>query len=638
MSVALLLFAVACGVSLVLGVVLTPAAGALAKRLGAVAHPSENRWNRRPVPYLGGIAIFAGTVLGAVGAVALLEKLPFVGGGTAAGHLAVVSVSAAMMFFVGLVDDIVTLRPQLKFILQVVAGLLLVGFGAILPLTPWYTVNALVTLFWFVGITNAFNLLDNMDGVAAGVGAVASFFLGLALARQGAWLGASVAWALMGATLGFLRYNFHPAAIFMGDAGSLFIGASLAGLAVLTPSLSGNLVSVMFVPLIILAVPILDTGLVTVTRLLTGRAVSQGGRDHTAHRLVTLGLSERRVALLLYTFAALGGLVALALTGLDAGLGFLLGTGFLVVLGIAAAYLGRMQVGYSDPSRGSKRMTVLIAQLLYKRRLAQLLLDVALIVLAYYGTFRLKFDHGVPSEYVELFRATLGFVIFIKVVALGAFGVYRGAWKYSSILELCRIVGAVVVSAIAVFLVANWMAPALPGLVSIVVIDALLVSAFVLSSRLSFRSLEVLRTRLEVRGEPVLFYGAGDAGEFALREVMNNANLRMRPACFIDDDPQKHGTQIHGVPVIGGQESLALAVQLFGVSKIVIGTKLLKPDVMATLCEFAKKQELELVELDFAFRRVADDPAVTIKPHMELAPDRSYAEREAFPPSAREVG
>ena len=263
------LFAVACGVSLILGVVLTPVAGALAKRLGAVAHPSANRWNRRPVPYLGGIAIFAGTALGALGAVALLENFPLVGGGTAVGHLAVVIVSAAMMFFVGLVDDIVTLRPQLKFILQVVAGLLLVGFGAILPLTPWYTVNALVTLFWFVGITNAFNLLDNMDGVAAGVGAVASFFLGLALARQGAWMGASVAWALTGATLGFLRYNFHPATIFMGDAGSLFIGALLAGLAVSTPSLSGNLVLVMFVPLIILAVPILDTGLVTVTRLLS---------------------------------------------------------------------------------------------------------------------------------------------------------------------------------------------------------------------------------------------------------------------------------------------------------------------------------------------------------------------------------
>lgn len=601
-----LLFAVAGGVSLILGVVLTPVAGALARRLGAVAHPSANRWNRRPVPYLGGIAIFAGTVLGALGAVALLENLPFVAGGTAVGHMAVVGVSAAMMFFVGLVDDVVTLRPQLKFILQVVAGLLLVGFGAILPLTPWYTVNALVTLFWFVGITNAFNLLDNMDGVAAGVAAVASFFLGLALARQGAWLGASVAWALMGATLGFLRYNFHPATVFMGDAGSLFVGASLAGLAVSTPSLSGNLVSVMFVPLIILAVPILDTGLVTVTRLLTGRALSQGGRDHTAHRLVTLGLSERRVALLLYAFATVGGLVALALTGLDAGLGFLLGTGFLVALGLAAAYLGRMRVGYSDPPRGSKRITVLVANLLYKRRLAKLLLDVALVVLAYYGAFRLKFDHGVPSEYAELFRATLGAVIFIKVVAFGAFGVYRGAWKYSSILDLYRIIGAVVVSAVAVFLIVQWRVPALPGISSIVLIDALLVSAFVLSSRLSFRSLEALRTRLRLRGEPVLFYGAGDAGDFALREVMNNPSLKMRPACFIDDDRQKHGTQIHGVPVIGGWESLSQATERFKVSKIVIATKKLTPEVRAALRDFALVNGLEIVEMNLDFCRVPD--------------------------------
>ena len=166
----------------------------------------------------------------------------------------------------------------------------------------------------------------------------------------------------------------------------------------------------------------------------------------------------------------------------------------------------------------------------------------------------------------------------------------------------------------------------MPGTASIVLIDALLVSAFVLSSRLSFRSLEALRTRLRLRGEPVLFYGAGDAGEFALREVMNNPTLEMRPACFIDDDRQKHGTQIHGVPVIGGQESLALAVRRFGVSKIVIGTKRLKPDTIATLYAFANKQKLELVELDFEFRRVADGPAVSIKPYVEVDLDRSYAE------------
>src|SRR6266704_1910034 len=217
------------------------------------------------------------------------------------------NLSCGRMFAVGLIDDIVNLRPQLKFILQTLVGIGLVGAGATLALTPWYVVNVVATVFWFVTLTNAFNLLDNMDGVAAGVGAIAALFLGVTFAFQGAWLHAAVAWSLAGAALGFLRYNFHPATIFMGDAGSLFVGSLLAGLVMTSPaSVSGSLVAVLFVPLAIVAVPIVDTALVAVTRALASRAISQGGKDHSTHRLVALGLAERQVALLLYGFAAVG--------------------------------------------------------------------------------------------------------------------------------------------------------------------------------------------------------------------------------------------------------------------------------------------------------------------------------------------
>ena len=607
-----LVLGLAGGGSLVAGLLLTPLAGKVARSLGAVVTPSANRWHRHATPFLGGLAIFAATAVG-IGVVAIAGKasplgVPFGNGN----HLAVVGVSAVFMFVVGLWDDLRTLRPQVKFILQVVAGVLLVSFGVILPLTPWYTFNALVTLFWFVGLTNAFNLLDNMDGVAAGVGAIASFFVGVALMRQGAWLHASVAWALTGATLGFLRNNFHPATIFMGDAGSLFIGATLAGLAVSTPALSGNLVSVLFVPLIILAIPILDTSLVTVTRVLSGRAVSQGGRDHTAHRLITFGLGERQVALLLYAFAMLGGLVALGLTALDTGLGLLLGMSFLIGLGLAAAYLGRMHVRHSDPPRGSKRITVLVSRLLYKQRLAQLLLDVVLIVLAYYGAFRLKFDQGLPEDYARAFQATLGIVIFVKVITFGMFGVYRGAWKYSGIVDLYRILGAVVVSAVLVFIFLALSVPELPSTTAIALIDALLVAALVLGSRLSFRSLEAVRRKVGVRSEPVLIYGAGDGGELALRELMNNEALEMRPVCFIDDDPLTHNVHIHGVPVVGGQDRIASAVKRFGISKIVISTKRLLPQTLATLRALVAREGLTLLKLNVGLHPVAPPSDETV--------------------------
>src|SRR5256712_386261 len=199
----------------------------------------------------------------------------------------------------------------------------------LLDVSPWYVANVVLTLFWFVALTNAFNLLDNMDGVAAGVGAIAAFFLGVAYAHQAAWLHAALAWSLAGATLGFLRYNFHPARIFMGDAGSLFLGAALAGLAATSPTVvSGSLVSILFVPLTIVTIPILDTALVTITRTLAGRSIAEGGRDPPPHRLVALGPGGRQVAPVLHALPALRGLGALAPTPLHAGVRVLLGGGF----------------------------------------------------------------------------------------------------------------------------------------------------------------------------------------------------------------------------------------------------------------------------------------------------------------------
>src|SRR5207247_263560 len=181
-------------------------------------------------------------------------------------------------------------------------------------------------------------------------------------------------------------------------------------------------VAVLFVSLGVVAVPVVDTALVTVTRTLNARGISQGGRDHSAHRLVALGLGERQVALLLYGFAAIGGVVGLVLMRLDLALGLMLGTVFLVALSLLAAYLGRLQVGYPDKAAGWKPATVVATELLYKRRLAAMLLDVVLVAVAYYGAFRLKFEGGAaPPGYMDAYQATLGFVIALKVIVFASF-------------------------------------------------------------------------------------------------------------------------------------------------------------------------------------------------------------------------
>ena len=590
------------GVSLLAALILTPAARALALRVGAVTHPSPDRWSKRSTPLFGGVAIVLATAAG-VAMAALLVGHGWTTRLTTPGPAIGVIVSAGLVFVVGLADDIVGLRAQGKFLFQVLAGVVLVSFGAVLPVTPSYVVNVVATLFWFLALTNAFNLLDGLDGVAAGVGAIASFFLGLTFAQRGAWWHASVAWSLTGATLGFLRHNFHPASIFMGDAGSLFLGSVLAGLVASLPSVaSASLVSVVFVPLAIVAVPLLDTTLVTVTRVLAGRSIAKGGLDHSTYRLIALGLSESQVAGLLYAFAAGGGLVAMGLTRLDHGLGYLLGTAFLVGMSLLAAYLGRIQIGSADRVGRLKPATVLVQSLFYKRRLAEILLDVVLVTLAYYGAYRLKFDGALPPEYARGFEATVGLVIALTIVVLGVFGAYRGAWEYAGIFDAYRVLSAVVLSNALLLAYGEWRVPALAQSHSIVYMNGLLAMALLLASRLSFRSLEGLRQRFQRKGRRVLIYGADDGGELTLRELRTHAELGLRPVCFVDDDARRHGAEIHGVPIVAGFDSLAWVVNHYKIDKIVIGTRKLAPEAVGVLQVMAGALGLEVAEVSFTMR------------------------------------
>jgi len=588
------------GVSLFAALILTPLARAVARRVGAVTQPSSDRWQKQPTPLLGGLAIVLATAAGLATAALLVGdgwavRLAAAG----ARPLLGLAVSAVLMLMVGVVDDLVSVRPPVKFLLQIVAGVLLLSLGGVLQVTPWYVLNVVATLFWFVALTNAFNLLDGLDGIAAGVAGIAAFFLGLSFARQGAWAHAAVTWALTGATLGFLRYNFHPASIFLGDAGSLFLGATLAGLVVTAPhQASASLVSVLFVPLAIVAVPLLDTTLVAVTRTLSGRPISQGGLDHSTYRLIKLGLTERQVALLLYAFAIAGGMVALVLPWLDHGLGFLVGAAFLVAMSLLAAYISRIQSGPATQVRLLKPGTLLVRNLFYRRRLAEILLDVVLISLAYYGAYRLRFDGLLPPAYATAFEATVGLVIALNILALTAFRVYRAPWEYAGIFDLYRMVGAILASGIALFLYAQWRVPALAQSHSIIYMATLLTMGLVLASRLSFKSLELIRERSR-KGARVLIYGADDGGELTLRELRNHGDLGLRPVCFVDDDARRHGAEIHGVPIVAGFDRLEWVVDRYRVDKIVIGSHKVTPQALEVIKLLAARLKMDVAEVGF---------------------------------------
>lgn len=597
-------FLAAFGVTLAL----TPLVRALARSMGLVARPTNDRWHARPTALLGGIAVYGGFVAGALAGlwaapdpgVGVLDLLGRAGVG--------IVVSSSLMFAVGLADDRFKLRPATKLIFQSLAAAIVISAGVLYPVTPWTITNVLVTFFWFLALTNALNLLDNMDGVAIGVAGIAALFLSATFVLEGAWMLGAVCIALAGAALGFLPYNFHRASIFMGDSGSLFLGALLAGMGAAYPSTApASIVSVLFVPALIVIIPILDTLLVTVARTLAGRPISVGGRDHTSHRLVAMGLSERQVALLLYAFAACGGLLALVLRGSPPAIGLSGGAIFLVVLLICAAYLGRLHA-YGPTERPSGRVTLLISDLLHKRRALEVVMDIILFAVAYQGAYLLRWDGEPPVDQRLLFESSLALAVVAKSVAFGLVGVYRGNWHQVSMADVYRLARATLLGSLLTVAATVLFFPGGAFARGIFIIDAILAALLVAGARASFRSLDQVRHSLDQGAVPALIYGAGKAGELVVREMRSNPALMLRPVGFIDDDPAKQGCLVHGYPVLGGIDNLALVVRQRGIRKIIICSRRLRSEVVERLRGSCSELNVDLLQLHIEFQVLSTAP------------------------------
>src|SRR5476651_1482280 len=263
----------------------------LANYKGWVVYPRNDRWHTKPTALMGGIGIFISF------SIAVFVT------GTISGFVTwTIYCAALIMFIIGLIDDIKEVKPVFKLLGQIACSFLLIYHGYTFGggLLSWAGIP--LTFIWVIGITNAINLLDNMDGLAGGISAIIATICGVLGILNGEYNLAVMAFSIAGATIGFLFYNFKPARIFMGDSGSLFLGFSLSFLSVAVQSKLGSssAILVLLIPISLMAIPIMDTTLVTIKRLAAGRRIDQGGKDHTSHRLVALGLSEKKAVLILY--------------------------------------------------------------------------------------------------------------------------------------------------------------------------------------------------------------------------------------------------------------------------------------------------------------------------------------------------
>ncbi|HEY8185416.1 MAG TPA: hypothetical protein VIF64_05080 [Pyrinomonadaceae bacterium] len=595
--------------SAILAFVLTPVVRALARRYGIVAKPKTDRWHKKPTAMLGGVGIWLSVVVSYIAFI----RVPSQGWGHFPGSsLDVVIGASTFLFLVGLLDDFLHTKPYQKLIGQVMGSAFVIYYGLALPWTSFSALNVVLTIFWLIGTTNAVNLLDNMDGLAAGIAVIASGFLALSFLAAGNVTEALMLMTFAGALLAFLVYNSSPASIFMGDCGSMFIGFFLASAALVNVSggRSRSLLPVLAVPILVLFIPIFDTTFVTILRKLSGRAASQGGRDHTSHRLVALGMSERHAVWMLYGLAALSGVLALLVqqVKLDVSLAGI--AGFTILLTLLGVYLAGVKV-YDETEEAlaarDKSLYAFLIDLSYKRRIFEVLMDVILILLAYWCAYAMKFGALSGSNAWKLFLRTVPVLVFVKMAAFLVMGVYRGIWRYTSLDDLIVFAKAVVLSSVLSMMVVLFAFRFEGFSRTVFLIDGVLMFMFLAGSRMAFRLFrQVIPVAASGEGRRVLIYGAGDGGELLLRELLNNRSLKYSPVGFLDDDPAKTGKLIHGLKVYGGNGDLNSVCQQHEVDEVLISSSKMTEERLQEILASCRPQNIIVKRMRISIEDVTE--------------------------------
>ncbi len=536
---------------LFLSLILIPLIRKYSHRFDAIADPREDRWHSKPTPKIGGVGIFFayGLSIGILNIIFpdSLTHWPLYLGST-------------VIFIIGVIDDFKRISPPAKLVGEIVAATIVVFFGRNIDFFQVEFLNILVTFLWLVGITNAFNLLDNMDGLASGVSFIAAILLSILFWRSGKTDLLMTSLILAGSTFGFLIFNFPPASIFMGDSGSLFLGFTLSSLAIARVPQASNLLAVMGVPTLLFLLPILDTSLVTITRILRGQSIAQGGRDHTSHRLIAFGLTERQAVLILYGVAIIAGTLGVIIESIDYTLSLVLIPILLITLTLLTAYLGRLKVviPYSLNDRMPGLYSFVIS-LTSRGRILEIVLDLFLISISYYFAFWIHFGTQADIINLDIFLNSLPIALVGAYISFFLLGIYRGVWQYLDIRDLLRYGRAVIFAVLLTAAVMSWIYYPLAISYRIFIIYTILLFLGLVLTRSSFTILDriyIQQVRNPNSDTPILIYGSGEEGIMILQWLAKDTSHHLKPAGFLDDDLFLQGRQVLGIPVLGSIQDL----------------------------------------------------------------------------------
>ncbi len=588
-------------VALLISVALVAPARAIGQRYGITARRSTMVPEER-VAVFGGAAIVGAILL----SLAVFGALPrWLGLGVAA------------LWVIGVVDDARELRPYQKLLGQIVVA---AGVALALPrfhFTPWFAADLGLEILWLVGTSNAFNLIDGIDGLSGGAGIIAA----LAMAATG-MLHHNTAltlegFAVAGGLAGFLVFNFPPASIFMGDSGALAVGMLLGAMALQGGALATNSRVTKYVfPILVMLMPLLDTLIVSVSRFATQNPISRRGVDHSHHRLIALGLSDLATDAVCWSVALFGALMALV-AALPPHVYLVT---MLPLIAVAVAMLAVFMVDLTfeilppvlvhSHVRGAARFLLSFS---YKRRIAEALLDSTLIAAAFFFGSMLRYNfHIFDWQARELIRSMPA----VWLATYGAFalaGIYRGIWRYTGLSDGMRFANGAILAAIFLLILSKVMPASVSG--SILVLFALLLFNLLVITRSSFQLIRNGLLRLAA-GERVLVIGTSRAGGTALGYLRSDRPHGFRVVGFLDEDAVTHNERVPEHLVLGKIADLPNVYEASRFDRILLASDSISSEDLSAIRDFAAPRGIAVHRFSIHMDDVAFDaklePALSI--------------------------
>ena len=596
-------------------ILLTPLVRQSAVRFGAFDFPSERKVHHQPTPRLGGFSLFIAFNLVLIIS-SRFDFFYFPSHFLQNINYLWLFLAGTIVFGMGGVDDFRSLSPSHKLLFQILAALIIsftafkiegitFPFGT-LELGVW---SIPVTVLWVVAITNSLNLLDGLDGLAAGTAFIVSLSI-FCIALINDSIGSALLCAILaGATLGFLKYNFHPAKIFLGNSGSYYLGFMLSILSLQSNSKNTTTV-IILIPILLLGLPIMETILSMVRRLLKSFhlvgapgnkhdrkfflfdrwRVFRADRDHIHHRLLQMGFNHSRAVIFMYAISFILGALAFSsvyFRNINQAL-------LIMAIGIAS-YVGIKKLKYSEIQvLRNGALLPLFDTPFISQRILKTSLDLTFIAFSYYLAFFLRFEGQLDPAARKYYLSTVPLVLAVKLLIFYLSGLYRGAWQYASVADLMRVARAVALACIA----AGILLSIIPGFGIIswaaLVIDFNLLFFMVLGLRSSFRILEHLHELSASEGKKVLLYGVGMNTLLALKEITHNPRLNLTPVGFIDDEEQNQGIQVDGYPVLGSLDSLENILQDQAIAEVIVSRNDIPRERLSRLAEICRSHRISL--------------------------------------------